>query len=280
MNDKKGTNKDAKGTSEEERQLKPKGTTLAEKGCTETSGSETISAALQYFIKNANTKFKEGVFRVNPEFWHFDSAYPVLNPDKNASNALRDMVSATNSNKYLFDCTNFAYFASLYAVLETINNDSRFDRIIEYNALSFFARDQTTQFFPVKQYADINSVPIGSRIYLKLYGELTNIDGNKQPFKRLIPQFILAEYCLKVTDQKYYGHGITDPARLDNWEVLVHDYLKAVISYLPKKFIEFGDENPASAFDDYSRIIFLFKHHIEDEVRIIQIPPALLMKMD
>ena len=280
MGDEKGTGPEEKGTTEEEKNRKTKGTTLKEKGLTETTLSATISSALKYFIQNTNTDFEAGKFRINPDFWHFDSAYPVVNPDKSASKALRDMVSATNSNKYQFDCTNFAYFASLYAVLKVINNDSIFDQILEYNVMSFFAREHTIQFFPVKHYQNIELVPVGARIYLKLYGELTNLEGNKQPFQNLLPQFVLGEYCLKVTDQKYYGHGITDPNRLESWENLVYNYLEQVNILLPKKFKEFDDDIPSSAKDDVFRITHLFKNHIEDEVRIIVIPPGLTIKID
>jgi len=261
---------DLRGTSKND-----KGISAYEKGIAFSVSTENISSHLQYFISHANKKFQPGVLRANPNLWDLPmgSAYWRLNTNKSTkSSALRDMVDKANSNKYQFDCTNFAYFASLYVVLEITNNDNKFEQMIEDTAMSFYPRDQTTELFPIGYYNNINEVPAGSRIYIQLIGELKKVNEGKEPFENMIPDFLRGEYCLKVTNDKYYAHGLFEKS--ESWDNIVYNYLNTVLYHLqeeyPRKFVEFGDDTD-SPLDKNSRIIYLYDHHINYEVRIIKL---------
>lgn len=271
MPDPKGTSKNKKGTS------------AYEKGLPVSMSPENISSHLQYFISHTNKNFQPGVLLANndspPDLWikPMGSAYWRLNTEisTNKSAAIRDMVDKTNWRKYQYDCTNFAYFASLYVLLEITNDDNKFNLMIEDSAMSFYQRDQTTKFFPIGYYNHTNKVPVGSRIYIQLVGELKKVGEGKEPFINMIPDYLLAEYCLKITDDKYYAHGLTKG--FEKWRDLLYLYLDELLYHLqgqedyPRKFVEFGDGTDSPS-DKASRMMYLHDHHLKFEVRIIKFP--------
>lgn len=268
---------DLKGTSKNE-----KGTSAYEKGLPVSMSPENISSHLQHFISNTNKNFQPGVLLANkdspPDLWikPMGSAYWIWNTEiSTKSDAIRDMVDKANSGKYQYDCTNFAYFASLYVLLMITNDDNKFKLMIEDSEMSFYPRDQNTKFFPIGYYNHINKVPVGSRIYIELVGELTKVgEGRvKEPFTNMVPEYLRGEYCLKTTDDKYYAHGLSD--RSESWRELLYLYLNELLYYLqgqedyPRKFVEFGDGTDSPS-DKASRMIYLRDHHLKYEVRIIK----------
>lgn len=260
-----------------------KGTSAYEKGLTVSMSPVNISFHLLNFISRANKKFLAGVLLANkdspPDLWikAKGSAYWRLNTEiSTKSAAIRDMVDKVNSRKYQYDCTNFAYFASLYVLLKITNDDNKFNLMIEDSEMSFYPRDHNTKFFPIDYYNNINKVPVGSRIYIQLVGELTKVGKGreKEPFTNMIPEYLRGEYCLKTTDDKYYALGFKG---FNKWSYLLDSYLTEVLYRLqgmesyPRKFVEFGDGTDSPS-DIASRIKYLYNHHLKYEVRIIKFP--------